>query len=220
VSWSAGPDTPDQYGVVGHPVTHSWSPFIHGMFARATAQNLVYRLFDIPPDDFRREALRLFAGGVRGLNITLPHKQAAAELGPMSREQLAEIHLRPGRSEDAGEMIDPQSKAEYGRRLAALREEIEEAREFGDETRIAIAEDEIDALHRELSRALGRTNRSRRANSVTERSRLSVRRAIKVALEQVTAKHPALARHLNSTIKTGLYCSYRPDPRRPPAWRF
>jgi shikimate dehydrogenase len=77
---SIGPDTPDQYGVVGHPVAHSWSPFIHGMFAKATAQSLVYRLFDIPPDNFRREALRLFASGLRGLNVTLPHKQAAAEL--------------------------------------------------------------------------------------------------------------------------------------------
>ena len=75
-----GPDTPDQYGVVGHPVSHSWSPFIHGMFAKATAQNLVYRLFDIAPANFRREALHLFANGVRGLNVTLPHKQAAAEL--------------------------------------------------------------------------------------------------------------------------------------------
>ena len=53
-----GLDAPDQYGVVGHPVAHSWSPFIHGMFAKATAQNLVYRLFDVAPDDFRREALR------------------------------------------------------------------------------------------------------------------------------------------------------------------
>ncbi len=77
---SGGPDTPDQYGLVGHPVAHSWSPFIHGMFAKATAQNLVYRLFDITPENFRREALRLFTGGVRGLNVTLPHKQAAAEL--------------------------------------------------------------------------------------------------------------------------------------------
>jgi shikimate dehydrogenase len=70
----------DQYGVVGHPVAHSWSPFIHGMFAKATAQTLVYRLFDISPENFRRDVLKLFAGGVRGLNITLPHKQAAAEL--------------------------------------------------------------------------------------------------------------------------------------------
>jgi len=72
--------TPDQYGVVGHPVEHSWSPFIHGMFAKSTAQNLVYRLFDITAENFRRDTLKLFAGGVRGLNVTLPHKQAAAEL--------------------------------------------------------------------------------------------------------------------------------------------
>jgi shikimate dehydrogenase len=71
---------PDQYGVVGHPVAHSWSPFIHGMFAQATTQNLVYRLFDITPENYRRDTLKLFAGGVRGLNVTLPHKQAAAEL--------------------------------------------------------------------------------------------------------------------------------------------
>lgn len=69
-----------QYGVVGHPVAHSWSPFIHGMFAKATGQQLTYRLFDISPTNFRREILQLFAGGVRGLNITLPHKQAAAEI--------------------------------------------------------------------------------------------------------------------------------------------
>jgi shikimate dehydrogenase len=71
---------PDQYGVAGHPVSHSWSPFIHGMFAKATSQRIVYRLFDIAPAVFRRETLRLFAGDLRGLNVTLPHKLAAAEL--------------------------------------------------------------------------------------------------------------------------------------------
>jgi shikimate dehydrogenase len=80
VSDPAATDAPDQYGVAGHPIAHSWSPFIHGMFAKATAQNLVYRLFDIPPGNFRRDALRLFAGGIKGLNVTLPHKQTAAEL--------------------------------------------------------------------------------------------------------------------------------------------
>jgi shikimate dehydrogenase len=75
-----GEGKPDHYGLVGHPVSHSWSPFIHGMFAQSTAQNLVYRLFDITPGDFRRDILQLFTGGVRGLNVTLPHKQAAADL--------------------------------------------------------------------------------------------------------------------------------------------
>ena len=80
VSFAVGSEAPDQYGVAGHPIGHSWSPFIHGMFAKATAQNLVYRLFDITAENFRGDALRLFAGGIKGLNITLPHKQAAAEL--------------------------------------------------------------------------------------------------------------------------------------------
>ena len=75
-----GEGRPDHYGLVGHPVSHSWSPFIHGMFAQSTAQNLVYRLFDVTPEDFRRDILKLFTGGVRGLNVTLPHKQAAADL--------------------------------------------------------------------------------------------------------------------------------------------
>jgi len=50
------------------------------MFAKATEQNIVYRLFDMSPDNFRRDALRLFAGGLKGLNVTVPHKEAAAEL--------------------------------------------------------------------------------------------------------------------------------------------
>src|SRR5262245_4848457 len=71
---------PDQYGVIGHPVTHSWSPFIHGIFAQQTGQRMVYRLHDVEPAKFRKHVLEFFAHGGRGLNITLPHKIAAAEL--------------------------------------------------------------------------------------------------------------------------------------------
>jgi shikimate dehydrogenase len=72
-------EPPDQYGVVGHPVAHSRSPFIHGLFAKETSQNIVYRLHDIEPAQFRAEMLRLFTSGVRGLNVTVPFKPAAAE---------------------------------------------------------------------------------------------------------------------------------------------
>jgi len=70
---------PDRYAVMGHPIDHSWSPFIHGMFARQTGQNLTYRLLDIPPEKFRSAAVEFFTTGGRGLNITVPHKPAAAE---------------------------------------------------------------------------------------------------------------------------------------------
>jgi len=70
---------PDRYGVVGFPVTHSKSPFIHGMFARQTAQNMEYRLYEIPPVAFRTEVGKFFADGGSGLNVTVPHKVAAAD---------------------------------------------------------------------------------------------------------------------------------------------
>ena len=70
----------DAYGLFGHPVQHSWSPFIHGMFAKQTGQDMSYRLFDTPPAQFRSEALAFLSQEGLGANVTLPHKQAAAEL--------------------------------------------------------------------------------------------------------------------------------------------
>ena len=70
----------DQYALFGYPVQHSWSPFIHGMFARQTGQDMAYRLHESPPERFRSDALAFFTGGGCGINVTLPHKRAAADL--------------------------------------------------------------------------------------------------------------------------------------------
>jgi shikimate dehydrogenase len=70
----------DRYGVVGHPVGHSWSPFIHGLFARDTGQTLSYRLFDFTPEELEPRVRDFFTLGGRGLNITVPHKIAAVAI--------------------------------------------------------------------------------------------------------------------------------------------
>ena len=70
-------ESPADYGVVGHPVTHSRSPFIHGMFARQTGQNLVYRLHDVPPEDLHTFVMDFWRRGGKGLNVTVPHKVSA-----------------------------------------------------------------------------------------------------------------------------------------------
>jgi len=71
---------PDQYGVFGHPVAHSLSPFIHGMFARQTGQEMTYRLYDVVPEELGERVRSFFADGGRGLNITLPHKINAVDV--------------------------------------------------------------------------------------------------------------------------------------------
>ena len=52
----------------------------------------------------------------------------------------------------------------------------------------------------------------------SERHRVSVTRAIHGVLDRVATSHPALGEHLARTIRTGMLCSYAPDPRIPTAW--
>jgi len=72
--------SPDRYAVIGHPVGHSRSPFIHARFAAQTAQPLDYTTIDAAPDEFGQVVREFFAHGGKGLNVTVPHKQAAASL--------------------------------------------------------------------------------------------------------------------------------------------
>jgi len=79
----------DRYGVIGHPIAHSLSPVIHRLFAAQTGQSMGYIAIDSAPDSFERDVAALFADGVRGLNVTAPHKGAAQalcdELTPRAR---------------------------------------------------------------------------------------------------------------------------------------
>ncbi|HUL80887.1 MAG TPA: shikimate dehydrogenase [Gammaproteobacteria bacterium] len=71
---------PDRYALVGHPVEHSRSPLIHQLFARQTGQDLTYELIDAEPKSFETAVRGFAAAGGRGLNVTVPHKEAAFAL--------------------------------------------------------------------------------------------------------------------------------------------
>jgi shikimate dehydrogenase len=82
----------DRYVVMGRPVAHSQSPFIHAAFARQSGQDMEYGRLECPPDGFAA-TLRAFAdGGGRGCNVTMPFKFDAWHL----------VHARTERGEIAG----------------------------------------------------------------------------------------------------------------------
>lgn len=62
-----------QFGLVGHPVFHSISPFIHSRLFELSKIPADYRLFDINPNDLS-DSLP-FLNSLCGYNVTIPHKQ-------------------------------------------------------------------------------------------------------------------------------------------------
>lgn len=77
----------DRYAVIGYPVHHSRSPLIHGIFARQTGQRVTYGLLEADVENFEPAVSRFRAAGGRGLNVTVPHKEAAFRLATtLSRE--------------------------------------------------------------------------------------------------------------------------------------
>ncbi len=64
------------YGVIADPVGHSLSPLLHNAAFREDGLNNVYLPFRVPRedlDDFLADCPKL---GVRGLSVTIPHKEA------------------------------------------------------------------------------------------------------------------------------------------------
>lgn len=72
--------TTDHYAVVGHPIGHSQSPRIHGLFAEQTGEAIDYTAIEAPLDDFAGTVRRFFEDGGQGLNVTVPFKEAAWQL--------------------------------------------------------------------------------------------------------------------------------------------
>lgn len=126
--------------------------------------------------------------------------------------------LRAETDGDLGPTLDPAAKAAYRERVDELRGEIAEAEEWNDGERAARATAELETLTAALAAATGLGGRDRTAGSHAERARISVTRAIKAALDRIEEQSPALGAHLRTTVRTGTFCSYTPDPRAPITW--
>ncbi len=62
-------------GVVGHPIKHSLSPLMQNLAFALRKLNYIYVPFDIPADRLEDAIKGMLALGIRGFNITIPHKE-------------------------------------------------------------------------------------------------------------------------------------------------
>ena len=68
---------PVPFALLGHPVGHSLSPFMHNAAFKALGMNARYSLLDVAPGDIPHTLAELREKKFGGVNVTIPHKEAA-----------------------------------------------------------------------------------------------------------------------------------------------
>ena len=64
------------FGLLGNPVGHSMSPFMHNIFLEQCGINGVYLAFPVEKESIGNAIRGMHALGVQGANVTIPHKEA------------------------------------------------------------------------------------------------------------------------------------------------
>ncbi len=77
-----------RYAVIGHPIGHTMSPFIHKKLFALAGIDADYTYIDIPPESLAAEYAAVLKG-LDGYNVTIPHKQAIIPLLDSTDERAA-----------------------------------------------------------------------------------------------------------------------------------
>jgi len=184
------------------------------------------------PSIFRREG-EYWVVALNGRTARMRDARGLAHIARLLRDGGREVHVlelaaaggEGGAHErtdagDAGAVLDERAKREYRRRLAELRQDLEESTHHQDLGRTERLRMELESLEGQLAQALGLGGRDRRAAGMSERARVSVTKAIRAAIERIRREEPVLGHHLATCIRTGIFCSYTPPPGAPIDWRL
>jgi shikimate dehydrogenase len=122
--------TAAQYVVIGNPVAHSRSPFIHARFARQTGLAVSYETRLAPLDGFADNVRAFILEGGRGANVTVPfkldafalaheHTARALAAGAVNTLSFSDGRIAADNTDGAGLVADIEGNA--GIRLAGKR---------------------------------------------------------------------------------------------------
>jgi tetratricopeptide (TPR) repeat protein len=136
---------------------------------------------------------------------------------------IAHLLRHPGRAFHVSELVAAEALAPTSPAAASvtlrdriddLRDQLDEALRFNDPERAGRLREQLDRVAQDFVAAGGRSK------AEIERMRLNVTRAIKAVLKRLGRGNPSLGRDLATTIRTGTYCVYVPDPRLSLTWQL
>ena len=116
------------------------------------------------------------------------------------------------------EVIDAVAKTSYVERIKELQEEIAESERMNNISLTSKMQEEYEQLVQHLSKSLGIDGKPRETGSSIEKARSAVTWRIRSAIKKIENQHPALAKHLTISIKTGTFCTYQPE--NPVNWQL
>ena len=92
-------------GLIGHPIKQSFSPFIQNVAFELKNMDYLYLPFDIPPANLKNALSGSVALGIRGFNVTIPHKEKIIEFIDTLSEEAAMIGAVNTVVNDHGKLI-------------------------------------------------------------------------------------------------------------------
>lgn len=66
-------------GIIGYPLSHTLSPVMHNAVYKKYKMNWEYRVYETKPEDLGAMLKNMRSQGLRGINVTIPHKQSVMQ---------------------------------------------------------------------------------------------------------------------------------------------
>ena len=113
---------------------------------------------------------------------------------------------------EKGQMVfDDKARDNYQNRILQIQEEMIEAEDSGHSEQLGQLQEEYDKIIDHLSKAVGKGGKTRKISGTVEKCRTAVTWRIRNAVKKINEVHPALGKHLDISIKTGIFCEYSPE---------
>lgn len=153
-----------------------------------------------------------------GKQVHIPHSKGLADLSNLIQHEGEEVKAE----EMAGVQVDQRSVDVIDKAsLMDIKDRLEQIESSlvnsVDEYEINSLKEEYDQLTSYIASSIDHRGRIRLKGSASDKARSAVTQRIKSAIKKFEQVHPELHRHLTTSVKTGLFCSYK--PHQSPNWK-
>ncbi len=150
-----------------------------------------------------------------GESVMIRDAKGLHDIGKLLREPEKQIHctalMGATLETDSTAIVDDKAIKEYKAKINSIQMELQEADTLGYTEKADQLRMEYDQLIEHLYQVTGLGGKSRKTGSSLEKARSAVTWRIRTAIKKIDASHPRLGKHLANSIKTGTYCTYKPE---------